>query len=92
MGNPATIRKCRLPSPPAIPISRGWPAFFRRGVPNFTAYLAAKGGQNGFNRGLATEVAPWGVTVVNFAGPTRINEDDISPCLSTPHPAVTATP
>ena len=34
-----------------------------RGVPNFTAYLAAKGGQNGFNRGLATEVAPWGITV-----------------------------
>ena len=34
-----------------------------RGVPNFTAYLAAKGGQNGFNRGLATEVAKWGVTV-----------------------------
>ena len=74
------------------PHLRGWPAFFRRGVPNFTAYLAAKGGQNGFNRGLATEVAPWGVTVVNFAGPTRINEDDISSCLSTPHPAVTATP
>ncbi|MFN0128327.1 MAG: SDR family NAD(P)-dependent oxidoreductase [Verrucomicrobiales bacterium] len=34
-----------------------------RGVPNFTAYLAAKGGQNGFNRGLATEVARWGITV-----------------------------
>jgi 3-oxoacyl-[acyl-carrier protein] reductase len=34
-----------------------------RGVPNFTAYIAAKGGQNGFNRGLATEVAKWGVTV-----------------------------
>ncbi len=34
-----------------------------RGVPNFTAYLAAKGGQNGFHRGLATEVAPFGVTV-----------------------------
>jgi 3-oxoacyl-[acyl-carrier protein] reductase len=34
-----------------------------RGVPNFTAYLAAKAGQNGFNRGLATEVARWGVTV-----------------------------
>jgi NAD(P)-dependent dehydrogenase (short-subunit alcohol dehydrogenase family) len=61
-----------------------------RGVPNFTAYLAAKGGQNGFNRGLATEVAPWGVTVVNSAGRTRINEDGISSCLSTPHPAVTA--
>lgn len=28
-----------------------------RGVPDFTAYLAAKGGQNGFHRGLATEVA-----------------------------------
>ena len=34
-----------------------------RGVPNFTAYLAAKGGQNGFHRGLATEVASWGITV-----------------------------
>ena len=60
MVNPATIRKCRLPSPPAIPISGGGRLFFRREVPNFTAYLAAKGGQNGFNRGLATEVAPWG--------------------------------
>jgi 3-oxoacyl-[acyl-carrier protein] reductase len=34
-----------------------------RGVPNFTAYVAAKGGQNGFHRSLATEVAPHGVTV-----------------------------
>lgn len=34
-----------------------------RGVPNFTAYVAAKGAQNGFNRGLATEVARWGITV-----------------------------
>lgn len=34
-----------------------------RGVPNFTAYLAAKGGQNGFHRGLATELAPYGITV-----------------------------
>jgi len=33
------------------------------GVPNFTAYLAAKGGQNGLHRGLATEVARWGITV-----------------------------
>ncbi len=39
-----------------------------RGVPNFTAYMAAKGGQNGFNRGLATEVAKWGVTV-NMVAP-----------------------
>jgi 3-oxoacyl-[acyl-carrier protein] reductase len=34
-----------------------------RGVPNFTAYVAAKGGQNGFHRSLATEVAEWGITV-----------------------------
>ena len=34
-----------------------------RGVPNFTAYVAAKGGQNGFTRSLATEVARWGITV-----------------------------
>ena len=34
-----------------------------RGIPNFTAYVAAKGGQNGFTRSLATEVARWGVTV-----------------------------
>jgi 3-oxoacyl-[acyl-carrier protein] reductase len=36
---------------------------FTRGVPNFTAYVAAKGGQNGFHRGLASEVAPFGITV-----------------------------
>jgi 3-oxoacyl-[acyl-carrier protein] reductase len=36
---------------------------FLRGVPNFTAYCAAKGGQNGFNRSLASELAPWGITV-----------------------------
>jgi 3-oxoacyl-[acyl-carrier protein] reductase len=33
------------------------------GVPNFTAYVAAKAGQNGFNRSLAREVAKWGITV-----------------------------
>jgi len=36
---------------------------FTRGVPNFTAYCAAKGGQNGFNRSLAGEVASHGITV-----------------------------
>jgi len=36
---------------------------FARGVPNFTGYVAAKGGQNGFHRSLATEVARWGITV-----------------------------
>jgi 3-oxoacyl-[acyl-carrier protein] reductase len=35
----------------------------QRGVPNFTAYVAAKGGQNGFHRSLATELAPFGITV-----------------------------
>jgi 3-oxoacyl-[acyl-carrier protein] reductase len=34
-----------------------------RGVSPFTAYVAAKAGQNGFNRSLASEVAPWGITV-----------------------------
>lgn len=41
---------------------------FARGVPNFTAYVAAKGGQNGFNRSLATEVARCGITV-NMVSP-----------------------
>lgn len=35
---------------------------FQRGVGNFTAYVAAKGGQIGFNRSLATEVASFGIT------------------------------
>ncbi|MFM1769695.1 MAG: 3-oxoacyl-[acyl-carrier-protein] reductase FabG [Verrucomicrobiota bacterium] len=34
-----------------------------RGVPQFTGYVAAKGGQNGFHRSLATELAPHGITV-----------------------------
>lgn len=41
---------------------------FQRGVPNFTAYVAAKGGQNGFNRSLAGEVASWNITV-NMVSP-----------------------
>jgi 3-oxoacyl-[acyl-carrier protein] reductase len=50
-----------------------------RGVPNFTAYIAAKGGQNGFNRGLATEVARWGITVNMIAPgwiPVERHEND----------------
>jgi 3-oxoacyl-[acyl-carrier protein] reductase len=35
---------------------------------NFSAYLAAKGGQTGLARGLARELAPWGVTV-NMVSP-----------------------
>lgn len=36
---------------------------FTRGVGNFSAYVAAKGGQNGLNRSLASELAPFGITV-----------------------------
>ncbi len=40
---------------------------FEEGVPNFTAYVSAKGGQNGFTRSLAKELAPWGITVNTIA-------------------------
>jgi 3-oxoacyl-[acyl-carrier protein] reductase len=36
---------------------------FQLGVPNFSAYVAAKGGQTGLARSLARELAPWGITV-----------------------------
>jgi 3-oxoacyl-[acyl-carrier protein] reductase len=36
--------------------------------PNFSAYLAGKGGQTGLARGLARELAPWGITV-NMVAP-----------------------
>jgi 3-oxoacyl-[acyl-carrier protein] reductase len=36
---------------------------FERGVPNFSAYVAAKGGQNGWTRSMAGELAPFGITV-----------------------------
>jgi 3-oxoacyl-[acyl-carrier protein] reductase len=36
---------------------------FQLGVPNFSAYVAAKGGQIGLARSLARELAPWGITV-----------------------------
>ena len=34
-----------------------------RGVGNFSAYVAAKGGQNGWTRSMASELAPFGITV-----------------------------
>ena len=38
------------------------------GTPNFSAYVAAKGAQNGLSRSLAKELAPWGITV-NMVSP-----------------------
>ena len=40
---------------------------FERGTAPFTAYVAAKGGQVGFSRSLASEMAPYGVTVNTVA-------------------------
>ncbi|MDC0937073.1 SDR family oxidoreductase [Pirellulales bacterium] len=36
---------------------------FLSGRPNFSAYVAAKGGQNGWTRSMSTELAPFGITV-----------------------------
>ncbi len=36
---------------------------FDRGVPNFSAYVAAKGAQRGWTRSMAMELAPHGITV-----------------------------
>jgi 3-oxoacyl-[acyl-carrier protein] reductase len=36
---------------------------YDRGIGNFSAYVAAKGGQRGWTRSMATELAPFGITV-----------------------------
>ena len=36
---------------------------YQTSVPNFSAYVAAKGGQAGWTRSMATELAPFGITV-----------------------------
>lgn len=36
---------------------------FQRGIGNFSAYVAAKGGQVGWSRSMASELAPFGITV-----------------------------
>jgi 3-oxoacyl-[acyl-carrier protein] reductase len=41
---------------------------FALGVPNFSAYVAAKGAQTGLARSLARELAPWNITV-NMVAP-----------------------
>ncbi len=40
---------------------------FHCGVPNFSAYVAAKGGQIGWSRSMASELAPFGITVNTVA-------------------------
>ncbi len=41
---------------------------FARGVGDFSPYVAAKGGQNGWTRSMATELASWNITV-NMVSP-----------------------
>jgi 3-oxoacyl-[acyl-carrier protein] reductase len=36
---------------------------YDRGVPNFSAYVSAKGAQRGWTRSMAMELAPWSITV-----------------------------
>ncbi|MDB6076838.1 MAG: 3-oxoacyl-ACP reductase [Akkermansiaceae bacterium] len=40
---------------------------FHSSVPKFSAYVAAKGGQIGWSRSMATELAPYGITVNTVA-------------------------
>ena len=41
---------------------------YQLGVGDFSAYVAAKGGQAGWTRSMATELAPWNITV-NLVSP-----------------------
>lgn len=46
----------------------------QRGVGNFSAYVAAKGGQNGWTRSMSSELIPFGITV-NMISPGWIPVD-----------------
>jgi len=52
-----------------------------RGVPRFSAYVAAKGGQYGWTRSMAAELAPFGITC-NSVAPGWIPADPSSPQLA----------
>ncbi|MBI3411753.1 MAG: 3-oxoacyl-ACP reductase FabG [Planctomycetes bacterium] len=55
---------------------------FHRSVENFSAYVAAKGGQIGWSRSMARELAPWGITVNVVAPgwiPVERHENDPQP-------------
>ena len=52
---------------------------FQMSVPNFSAYVAAKGAQYGWTRSMARELAPWNITVNLVAPgwiPTERHEND----------------
>jgi 3-oxoacyl-[acyl-carrier protein] reductase len=52
---------------------------FQRSVANFSAYVSAKGGQNGFTRSMATELAPFRITMNSVAPgwiPVERHEND----------------
>jgi 3-oxoacyl-[acyl-carrier protein] reductase len=52
---------------------------FHSSVPEFSAYVAAKGGQIGWSRSMSNELAPFGITVNTVAPgwiPTERHEND----------------